>query len=165
MFQGLWPKNPPGRRKHYRSSPPTTFIRFNIILKLHVLRTFQTNLTFKKAIFQMVHLLYMSMCSSEVSPRLTMSKWSVQEICQGSGSNIIFFQEYSFQITLRQQWNDKRLRFDKILSSRGVGLGDDRKPRYDMIYKDIIIPSRIYPVSADIPLFSYFSPSCFYSEM
>jgi len=30
--------------------------------------------------------------------------------------------EYSFQITLRQQWNDKRLRFDKILSSRGVGL-------------------------------------------
>ena len=34
-----------------------------------------------------------------------------------------FLQEYSFQITLRQQWNDKRLRFDKILSSRGVGLG------------------------------------------
>ena len=34
------------------------------------------------------------------------------------------FQEYSFQITLRQQWNDKRLRFDKILTSRGVDLGE-----------------------------------------
>ena len=81
----------------------------------------------------MVHLLYMSMCSSEVSPRLTMSRWSVHETCQGNRSNIILFQEYSFQITLRQQWNDKRLRFDEILSSRGVESGNDMKPRYDMI--------------------------------
>ena len=36
----------------------------------------------------------------------------------------VSFQEYSFQITLRQQWNDKRLRFDKILTSRGVDLGE-----------------------------------------
>ena len=31
------------------------------------------------------------------------------------------FQEYSFQITLRQQWNDKRLRFKEKLAEMGVG--------------------------------------------
>ena len=33
----------------------------------------------------------------------------------------IFFQEYVFQITLRQQWNDKRLRFKEKLAEMGVG--------------------------------------------
>jgi hypothetical protein len=35
-------------------------------------------------------------------------------------SNTIFW-EYSFQITLRQQWNDKRLRFKEKLAEMGVG--------------------------------------------
>jgi len=29
--------------------------------------------------------------------------------------------EYSFQVTLRQQWNDKRLRFEELLKAKGVG--------------------------------------------
>jgi len=28
--------------------------------------------------------------------------------------------EYSFQVTLRQQWNDKRLRFKELLKAKGV---------------------------------------------
>ena len=164
IFQGLWPKNPPGRQKHYRSgrlsekinrilwnfpltwkipmtfpfflnfppknkdlksessylmvfahqiflckltlsnrigilfiffqicplrtnSSPTAFISCKILLFCQAL---YKTLIIKVAIFfffwksfidnqhfQMVHLLYTSMCSSEVSPRLTMSKWSV----------------------------------------------------------------------------------------
>ena len=33
-------------------------------------------------------------------------------------------QEYSFQVTLRQQWNDKRLRFAELLKAKGVGDGN-----------------------------------------
>ena len=35
----------------------------------------------------------------------------------------MFAQEYSFQVTLRQQWNDKRLRFEELLKAKGVGDG------------------------------------------
>ena len=35
----------------------------------------------------------------------------------------VFAQEYSFQVTLRQQWNDKRLRFEELLKAKGVGDG------------------------------------------
>ena len=99
-------------------------------------------------------------------------RWSVSYICQcvrqkflqdwrcQNGECEIFvtpwspfsFQEYSFQITLRQQWNDKRLRFDKILSSKGVGLGDWMKPRYLLLLRDTIT-SRLCSASADISLF------------
>ena len=37
--------------------------------------------------------------------------------------NIFSVQEYSFQVTLRQQWNDKRLRFEELLKAKGVGEG------------------------------------------
>ena len=99
-------------------------------------------------------------------------RWSISCICQcvrqkflqdwrcQNGECEIFvtpwspfsFQEYSFQITLRQQWNDKRLRFDKILSSKGVGLGDWMKPRYLLLLRDTIT-SRLCSASADISLF------------
>ena len=99
-------------------------------------------------------------------------RWSVSYICQcvrqkflqdwrcQNGECEIFvtpwspfsFQEYSFQITLRQQWNDKRLRFDKILSSKGVGLGDGLKPRYHWLLRETIT-SRLCSASADISLF------------
>ena len=38
-------------------------------------------------------------------------------------SNAFVFQEYSFQITLRQQWNDKRLRYQEKLPGFGVQEG------------------------------------------
>ena len=38
--------------------------------------------------------------------------------------NIFSVQEYSFQVTLRQQWNDKRLRFEELLKAKGVGEGN-----------------------------------------
>ena len=31
---------------------------------------------------------------------------------------ILILQEYSFQITMRQQWNDKRLRYKERLASK-----------------------------------------------
>ena len=37
--------------------------------------------------------------------------------------NFLMFQEYSFQITLRQQWNDKRLKFKEKLEGYGVAEG------------------------------------------
>ena len=36
-------------------------------------------------------------------------------------------QEYSFQVTLRQQWNDKRLRFEELLKAKGVGEGNIKR--------------------------------------
>ena len=38
-------------------------------------------------------------------------------------SSVVCFQEYSFQITLRQQWNDKRLRYHEKLPALGVQEG------------------------------------------
>ena len=36
----------------------------------------------------------------------------------------MLLQEYSFQITLRQQWNDKRLRYHEKLPGLGVQEGE-----------------------------------------
>ena len=38
--------------------------------------------------------------------------------------SMLLLQEYSFQITLRQQWNDKRLRYHEKLPGLGVQEGE-----------------------------------------
>ena len=51
------------------------------------------------------------------------------------------FQEYSFQITLRQQWNDKRLRFKEKLE--GYGVEEGKKSQANSFLKVNVVADNI----------------------